>query len=144
MQYATRNWIARGQCQVPAGIKSKAARVTTWNNTPKSPFIVNTWWYSYFVLSIPSLKDIGWAELFFGQQILPRITWYGDQGLRLNNAYVNIQLFARTGIVSYVPSPNLEKNSRMLCIGLVNLQFANFQKSCANLKKIDYPNLLAG
>jgi hypothetical protein len=43
-----------------------------------------------------------------------------------------------------VPMSSLEENSGMLCIGLGNLQFANFHKSCANLKKIGYPNLLAG
>jgi hypothetical protein len=52
-------------------------------------------------------------------------------------------LFSANIFVGFVPSPNLGKNPRMLCIRLGNLQFAKFHKSCANLKKIGYPNFLA-
>jgi len=56
----------------------------------------------------------------------------------------NLQKIRLAKILDFVPDENIGKDSKRLCIRRDNLQFVNFHKSCGNLKKIGYPNFLAG
>jgi hypothetical protein len=53
-------------------------------------------------------------------------------------------LFSGHIFYGFRSSSNLRKNFELLCIRGGNLKFAKFHKSYANLKKIGYPNFLAG
>jgi len=53
-------------------------------------------------------------------------------------------LFSGHIFYGFRSSSNFQKNFGMLCIKGGNLKFAKFHKSYTNLKKIGYPNFLAG